>query len=120
MWRTPVSWWTVTVALIVAGCASGPLQDNPLLIRPERPAPQDNPIYIMAGPRSYGLVFEKILDVGPVVWMLVRKQHFRGRHHRPGFVAVHPGHLVGPFPAAAHKPESETTHIHVARASACR
>jgi hypothetical protein len=63
MARIPLASWTALLTLSLAGCATGPLQENPLLIRPEKNMIQDNPVYIPLGPHSYGLVFEKVLDV---------------------------------------------------------
>jgi hypothetical protein len=51
------------MALFLSGCASGPLLDNPLILRPA-PAPVvDNPVYVPLGPVSYGNVFEKVISV---------------------------------------------------------
>src|SRR5271168_4818307 len=63
MWQTPRTWWTATLALLLAGCVSGPLQENPMLLRPQQPLVQENPVYVPLGPHSYGLLFENVLDV---------------------------------------------------------
>jgi hypothetical protein len=55
--------FTAAVAALLGGCASGPLQENPLLFRVSNAAPHENPLYIPQGPRAYALVFEKILDI---------------------------------------------------------
>jgi hypothetical protein len=55
--------WTAALALALGGCASGPLQENPLVLRPERLAAQQNPVFLPLGPESYGLVYDKVLDV---------------------------------------------------------
>src|SRR5208337_3120224 len=53
------------------------------------------------------------LDMRTVVGMLVRQQQFRRRHDGARFVAVHSGHLVGPFPALTHEPEAEGADVQV-------
>lgn len=57
--------WTASAVLLLAGCATGPLFENPVLLRTERPVPQGNPVFIpqMQGPESYARVFDKVLDV---------------------------------------------------------
>jgi hypothetical protein len=54
--------WAGTVALALSGCATGPLLENPVLVRPQVAA-IENPVYVPFGPPSYGMVFEKVLDV---------------------------------------------------------
>src|SRR4051794_30195308 len=49
--------------LALAGCMSGPLQENPLLLRPERIGMVENPVYVPFGPSSYPTVFERVIDV---------------------------------------------------------
>jgi hypothetical protein len=51
------------MVLALGGCATGPLIDNPLPIRPAGVAPVENPVYVPLGPVSYGTVFEKVIDV---------------------------------------------------------
>lgn len=51
------------VVLTLGGCATGPLVDNPLLLRPKAEGAVENPVYVPLGPASYGMVFEKVLDV---------------------------------------------------------
>jgi hypothetical protein len=63
MWQTPRTWWTATLSLLLAGCVSGPLQENPMLLRPQKPLVQENPVYVPLGPHSYGMLFENVLDV---------------------------------------------------------
>jgi hypothetical protein len=48
---------------LLAGCASGPLQENPLLFRVDKSCPHENPLYIPQGPMAYARVFEKVLDI---------------------------------------------------------
>lgn len=60
MWRTLCS---ATLAVCLGGCASGPLQENPVLVRVDRGQAHENPIYIPQGPMAYARVFEKIEDI---------------------------------------------------------
>ncbi len=63
MRRTLTIGW-VGALFLAAGCATGPLQENPLVIRPAAKADvSDNPVYVPLGPNSYAAVFEKVLDV---------------------------------------------------------
>jgi hypothetical protein len=48
--------------LLLSGCMSGPLRENPLQLDARPVAPGDNPMYLPQGPASYGAVFEKVLD----------------------------------------------------------
>ena len=54
-------------ALLLAGCCvTGPVQDNPLVVRPAAKADcADNPVYVPfnSAPASYAALFEKVLDV---------------------------------------------------------
>lgn len=45
------------------GCASGPLQENPLLLRFDRAPNHQNPVYVPQGPMAYARVFEKVEDI---------------------------------------------------------
>ncbi len=51
------------VLVLVGGCATGPLLDNPALLRPAPAGAVENPVYVPLGPGSYGAVFEKVIDV---------------------------------------------------------
>jgi hypothetical protein len=64
MGTTRRSWlWLALVASgFCAGCATGPLIDNPAVVLPEG-QPVENPVYLPLGPQSYGMVFEKVLDI---------------------------------------------------------
>jgi hypothetical protein len=55
--------WTGAIALLMGGCASGPLLDNPIVLRPTPETPVDNPMYVPLGPVSYGNVMEKVISV---------------------------------------------------------
>jgi hypothetical protein len=55
--------WTALVAMLMGGCASGPLRDNPVLVRPEKVGGCENPLWLPPGPVSYPLIWEKTLDI---------------------------------------------------------
>jgi hypothetical protein len=55
--------WMALGALLIGGCASGPLRDNPVLVKPEKVGGCENPMWVPPGPASYPLVWEKTLDV---------------------------------------------------------
>jgi hypothetical protein len=56
--------WAGTATLLLGGCMTGPLHENPLLFRADVPA-CDNPVFVPLGPnpRVYGTLFEKVMDV---------------------------------------------------------
>lgn len=65
MWRTSrAAWAGVAAALLGGGCtALGPLLDNPVYVRPDPTVQVENPVFIPQGPASYGVVFEKVIDI---------------------------------------------------------
>jgi len=63
----------------LAGCSTGPLQENPSLIRPDQLIPQENPLYIPQGPGAYPKVFEKALDVVDDFWEIAYTNRYEGR-----------------------------------------
>jgi hypothetical protein len=78
------------VAIVLGGCATGPLQENPLLLRTDKPPIQENPVYIPQGPMDYARVFEKVIDVLDDYWDIAYHNRYDGRietHPRvaPGF-----------------------------------
>jgi hypothetical protein len=79
MGRTPGTAWIAVAAVCLAGCSTGPLQENPVLIRPDRLVPQENPLYIPQGPMSYAKVFEKALDVVDDFWEIAYSNRYDGR-----------------------------------------
>lgn len=79
MRRTPQTAWIATAALWLAGCSTGPLQENPVLIRPDRVIPQENPLYIPQGPGAYPKVFEKALDVVDDFFEIAYSNRYEGR-----------------------------------------
>jgi hypothetical protein len=66
MWRTLLP---ASLAVILGGCATGPLQENPLLLRAPQPAAA-NPVYVPLPPgaTAYARLFEKVLDVLTDYW----------------------------------------------------
>lgn len=63
--RTSCKWnWLALAASLFTGCtATGPLIENPAIIRPDPDCNVDNPVYVPLGPESYGKVFEKTIDI---------------------------------------------------------
>ncbi len=65
--------------LLGAGCASsGPLQENPVLLAPNR-TPFENPVFLPQGPASYNLVFGKVLDVVSDYFEVAYSNRYEGR-----------------------------------------
>lgn len=54
--------WLALVAALAGGCASYPLLENPIVLKPNDAPCVDNPVFVPLGPASYGVVFEKVLD----------------------------------------------------------
>jgi hypothetical protein len=52
-----------TALVLLSGCSSGPLVDNPLAIGQPPTIAIENPVYVPLGPQSYGVVFERVIDV---------------------------------------------------------
>ena len=78
MGRFPRTAW-IAAAILTAGCSTGPLQENPVLIRPDLVVPQENPLYIPQGPGAYPRVFEKVLDVVDDIWEIAYTNRYEGR-----------------------------------------
>ncbi len=79
MGRIPRTAWIAAVVILTAGCSTGPLQENPVLIRPDLVVPQENPLYIPQGPGAYPRVFEKVLDVVDDIWEIAYSNRYEGR-----------------------------------------
>ena len=79
MRRTLTTAWLAAAALALAGCSTGPLQENPSLIRPDLLIPQENPLYIPQGPDAYDKVFQKALDVVDDFWEIAYSNRYEGR-----------------------------------------
>jgi hypothetical protein len=65
MRRTLASGW-VGALLLLSGCATGPLQENPLMVRPAAQAGcADNPVYVPLhnDGEAYARLFEHVLNV---------------------------------------------------------
>jgi hypothetical protein len=71
--------WIAAMAVGLGGCSTGPLQENPSFIRPDRLMPQENPLYIPQGPMAYAKVFEKALDVVDDFWEIAYANRYDGR-----------------------------------------
>jgi hypothetical protein len=59
------SWitWAALAGLLACGCVGGPLLDNPVVVAPGQGGAVENPVYVPLGPGSYGVVFEKAIDI---------------------------------------------------------
>jgi hypothetical protein len=67
------------VPAALSGCMVGPLQENPLLVRPEKIAAMENPVYVPLGPPSYPAVFEKVIDVLDDYFEIAYRNRYDGR-----------------------------------------
>jgi hypothetical protein len=76
MWRVLM---IAGLAMMLGGCASGPLRENPLPFRVERTVMHENPLYIPQGERAYALVFEKTLDILSDYFVLSYHNRYDGR-----------------------------------------
>jgi hypothetical protein len=63
MRRTWVTALTGAWLVLAAGCARGPLLDNPGVMLPDPNIDVENPMYVPLGPPSYNAVFERVIDV---------------------------------------------------------
>src|SRR5262245_5581860 len=71
--------WGGTLALLCAGCMSGPLLDNPGRVPSATVPAGANPVYIPLGPLAYGLVFEKVYDVIDDYFEIAYANRYDGR-----------------------------------------
>jgi hypothetical protein len=64
-----------------AGCSTGPLQENPTILRPDQLIPQENPLYIPQGPQPevYDRLFQKVIDVVDDFWEIAYTNRYEGR-----------------------------------------
>jgi hypothetical protein len=90
------------VAIGLGGCATGPLQENPLFIRTDKEPTQGNPLYIPQGPMDYARVFEKVIDVLDDYWDIAYHNRYDGR------IETHP--RVAPGLEQPWKPGSPDFH----------
>lgn len=86
MWRTL---WSAGLAVCLGGCATGPLQENPVLVRVDRDCAHENPIYIPQGPMAYACVFEKLEDILSDYFVISYSSRYDGRIET--FPAIAPG-----------------------------
>ncbi|MFM7096251.1 MAG: hypothetical protein ACKO16_02410 [Gemmataceae bacterium] len=76
-------------AIVFAGCATGPLLENPAVVRPELETTSENPVYVPLGPASYGVVFEKCMDVVDDFFEVSYSNRYDGRIET--FPSIAPG-----------------------------
>lgn len=79
MGRTGWTAWLGLVTVLAGGCASGPLLENPLPVRPDPSIKVENPIYLPQGPKQYGAVFEKVLDIVSEYFEISYSNRYDGR-----------------------------------------
>ena len=79
MWRTLLTASTGVILLASCGCATGPLLDNPALLRPNPTATVENPVYLPLGPPAYNTVYEKLLDILDRYWEIADENRYGGR-----------------------------------------
>jgi hypothetical protein len=53
----------LALLLLLGGCASGPLLDNPALLTPTKLDSPQNPVYVPLSHEAYNLVFDNVLHV---------------------------------------------------------
>ena len=51
--------WMAALPAMMAGCMSGPLVENPMLVPFDPTVTVENPVYVPGGPSAYHTVFEK-------------------------------------------------------------
>jgi len=64
--------------VLLNGCATGPLLDNPLPIYGPPAQPCANPIWIPPGPQAYNRVFERIIDILDDYFPIARQNRYDG------------------------------------------
>jgi hypothetical protein len=79
MGRTRWAAWAAAWAILTAGCSTGPLLENPLVVRTSSAPPAENPLYLPQGPLSYARVFDKVLDVLDDFWDIAYTNRYEGR-----------------------------------------
>ena len=77
------------LALLLAGCAVGPLLENPLLVRTDKVVPLENPVYVPQGPLAYAHLFDKCIDVIDDYFEIAYASRYDGRIET--FPATAPG-----------------------------
>jgi hypothetical protein len=76
--------WTgwLGALLFVGGCATGPLQDNPVLVRPAAPpCAVDNPVFVPlpSDSEAYACLFARVLDVVDDYFEIAYSNRYDGR-----------------------------------------
>lgn len=74
--------WRLLMAagvLALGGCASGPMLENPLHLRPDRAVPHGNPLYIPQDGRAYDRVFDAVQDVLADYFVIAYTSRYEGR-----------------------------------------
>src|SRR6516162_5271901 len=89
MWRTLWTAWAGMAALLGGGCATGPLLDNPVFVRPDPDVHVENPVYIPQGGHAYNAVFEQVLDVMDDYFEISYANRYDG--HIESFPRIAPG-----------------------------
>lgn len=81
MGRMLMTIWFAAATLALAGCSTGPLQENPTILRPDPLVPQENPLYLPQGPQPevYDKIFQKALDVVDDFWEIAYTNRYEGR-----------------------------------------
>jgi hypothetical protein len=70
--------WT-GLLLLAAGCMTGPIVDNPGLIRPDPTITVENPVWMPSGPGAYGKVYENVLDIVDDYFEIAYANRYDGR-----------------------------------------
>jgi hypothetical protein len=55
--------WTAALLAMLAGCMTGPMLENPMLVPLDPSVTVENPVFVPGGPSAYHAVFEKAYDV---------------------------------------------------------
>jgi hypothetical protein len=68
-------------AFALAGCSTGPLQENPIILRPDQWVAQENPLFLPQGPQPevYDKIFQKALDVVDDFFEIAYMNRYEGR-----------------------------------------
>jgi hypothetical protein len=83
--------WTAVLTATLCGCATGPLLDNPLVVQPDATVTVENPVYIPLGPPSYGVVYEKVMEILSDYWDIDHANSSRYDGHLSTIPRVAPG-----------------------------
>jgi hypothetical protein len=67
------------LGVILSGCVATPIRDNAALMPLDATMDVENPVYVALGPPSYGMVFEKVLDVVDDYFEIAFTNRYDGR-----------------------------------------